>query len=79
MPMIQVRDVSEHMYRLLVQQAKRERRSLSRQVVTVLSRGLQVEADSKARRSALIDALSSAPPIRGLTDPVRLIREDRRR
>lgn len=81
MPLIQVRDVPDHIYRLLAQQAESERRSLAQQVVAVLARGLQVDVDAKARRRTLLEAIrtsSSAKP-RGLTDPARLIREDRRR
>ncbi|MFB3776098.1 MAG: hypothetical protein ACE141_00770 [Bryobacteraceae bacterium] len=81
MPLIQVRDVPDHIYRLLAEQAARERRSLAQQVVAVLARGLQVEVDAKSRRQSLLAALRSAPDSGGerLSDPVRLIREDRRR
>ena len=81
MPLIQVRDVPEHIYRLLAEQAVRERRSLAQQAVAVLARGLQVEVDAKARRRALLGAIRSNPTsqARKLSDPAKLIREDRRR
>ena len=81
MPLIQVRDVPDHIYRLLAEQAERERRSLAQQVVAVLARGLDVDLDAKARRRALIDSLQSGSraPAPKLSDPARLIREDRRR
>lgn len=81
MPLIQVRDVPEHMYRLLAEQAERERRSLAQQVVAVLARGLQAEVDARARRCALVESILSGPPDRRrkLSDPARLIREDRQR
>ena len=81
MPLIQVRDVPDHLYRLLAEQAERERRSLAQQVVAVLARGLEVEVDAKARRRALLDSLHSRPPARTskLSAAARLIREDRRR
>jgi hypothetical protein len=81
MPRIQVRDVPDHIYRLLAEQAKRERRSLAQQVVVVLARGLQVEGDAKAHRRELLEAIQSGPPFHTgkLTEPARLIREDRRR
>lgn len=81
MPLIQVRDVPDHIYRLLAEQAEQERRSLAQQVVAVLARGLRVEIDPRARRRALIESLRSDPPARGLkpSDPAKLIREDRRR
>ena len=81
MPLIQVRDVPDHIYRLLAEQAGRERRSLAQQVVAVLARGLQVEVDAKARRRTLIETLRSGSHDRAskLSDPAKLIREDRRR
>ena len=81
MPLIQVRDVPDHIYRLLSEQAERERRSLAQQVVAVLARGLDVELDAKARRRALLDSLGAGPLAAAarLSDPARLIREDRRR
>jgi gamma-glutamyl-gamma-aminobutyrate hydrolase PuuD len=81
MPLIQIRDVPGHIYRLLAEQAERERRSLAQQAVAVLARGLQVEVDAKARRRALLEAIQSSPPARTnkLGHPAKLIREDRRR
>jgi hypothetical protein len=81
MALIQVRDVPDHIYRLVAEQAERERRSLAQQVVAVLARGLHVELDTKARRKALLEAIRAAAPnpARKLSDPAKLIREDRRR
>jgi hypothetical protein len=81
MPLLQVRDVPEHIYRLLAEQAERERRSLAQQAVAVLARGLEVDVDAKARRRALIEAIRSNPTVHAgkLSDPAKLIREDRRR
>ncbi|MGO4879344.1 MAG: hypothetical protein ACLP59_00810 [Bryobacteraceae bacterium] len=81
MPVIQVRDVPDHIYRLLAKQAEQERRSLAQQAVAVLARGLEVEVDAKARRRALIESIRSNRPPRSYpaVDPVKLIREDRRR
>jgi hypothetical protein len=81
MPLIQVRDVPDHIYRALVAQAEQERRSLAQQVVAVLAKGLNVELDPKARRAQVLDAIKAGDhrPYRGLPDPVKLIREDRQR
>ncbi|HUJ19966.1 MAG TPA: hypothetical protein VLX58_00535 [Bryobacteraceae bacterium] len=81
MPLIQVRDVPDHIYRVLALQAERERRSLAQQVVAVLARGLNLEMHGRARRRALLDSLESGSPspVARLSDPARLIREDRRR
>jgi hypothetical protein len=81
MPLIQVRDVPDHIYRALVKQAEEERRSLAQQVVAVLAKGLNVELDPKARRAQVLAAINSSDrgPFTGLPDPVKLIREDRNR
>jgi hypothetical protein len=80
MPLIQVRDVPEHIYRRLVEQAGRERRSLAQQVVTVLARGLEVEPSPKARRKKILEEIRARGPVgTGLPSAVGLIREDRER
>ncbi len=81
MPLIQVRDVPDHIYRLLTEQAERERRSLAQQVVAVLARGLEVEMDPKSRRRRALEGIAAADRQKTakLPDPARLIREDRRR
>jgi len=81
MPTLQVRDVPEHIYRALAEQAERERRSLAQQTVAVLARGLNLETDAKARRKKVLDAVQSADHAAygALPDPVKMIREDRKR
>jgi hypothetical protein len=81
MPMIQVRDVPENIYNALVEQARSERRSLAQQAILVLARGLKVDADPRARRRKVIEAIraSDHTPYLNLPDPVKLIREDRNR
>jgi hypothetical protein len=81
MPLLQVRDVPEHVYRRLAEQAERERRSLAQQALTVLVRGLDMDLDAKARRREVLRAIREADggKARRLSDPARLIREDRRR
>ena len=78
---MQIRDVPEHIYRLLVEQAAKERRSLAQQAVAVLARGLEVEVDAKARRRKILQMIKAASPTqkRKLSDPVKLIRQDRER
>ena len=81
MPRLPALELPEHIYWVLAQQAKRERRSMAQQAVVALARGLQVEVDAKARRRAVIADLIANPLPGGdaLFDPVKLIREDRRR
>jgi hypothetical protein len=81
MPLIRLRDVPEHIYHLLAEQARRECRSLSQQVIAVLALSVQAQVDAKARRRALLEAIrSTSPPrTRKLRDAAKLIRQDRRR
>jgi hypothetical protein len=79
MPTIQVRDVPEHIYRLLSEQAAKERRSLAQQAIMVLARGLEVEVDEKARRRALLASIKPMPRGSRKADFVKMIREDRQR
>ncbi len=80
MPLIQVRDVPDHIYRRLVNQAEEERRSLAQQVVAVLARGLNSEIDAKGKRRKILEAIrANRIKTSRLSDPARLIREDRKR
>jgi hypothetical protein len=81
MPLIQVRDVPEHIYRRIVEAAERERRSVAQQVVALLALGLKTDVDPKTRRRKLLDNALEQPADRTnkLSAPERLVREDRRR
>lgn len=80
MPTIQVRDLPEHIYRRLVSDAKRERRSISQQIVVTLASGLDVEVDPRERRRALIEKAKRLGKLEGnFPTPEQMIREDRDR
>jgi len=81
MALVQVRDMPEPMYRLLVTQARKQRRSLAQQVVATLARGLETELDARQRRRTILEAIRDGGPLAGrrLSDPVKLVREDRGR
>ena len=81
MPTLQVRDVPLHIYDELVRQAERERRSLAQQTVAVLAKGIGVPVEVKAQRRELLAEIKQTMHGRGrtLSDPVKLIREDRNR
>ena len=81
MALVQVRDMPEHLYRLLVTQARKERRSLAQQVVATVARGLETELDARQRRRTILAAIREGEPLarRRLSDPVKLVREDRGR
>ena len=78
MALIQIRDVPENIYRKLVAEATRERRSISRQSLAALARGLEVEIDPKVRRKLLLAKIKDNKLLK-VSDPVKMIREDRRR
>jgi hypothetical protein len=85
-PAIQVRDVPEPIYRLLADLAEKEHRSLAQQTLAVLARGLGVGSGPKARRKNLLAEIAGSSSgagnphrARALSDPVRIIREDRKR
>ena len=78
---VRIRDIPGHIYRRLAEQAEREHRSLAQQTLAVLSRGLGVEMDAKARRRKVLQAIAGMDhsPTKKLRAPARLIREDRNR
>lgn len=79
MRLLQIRDVPDHIYRLIEQQAAQERRSLAQQSVTVLARGLKADLDPKARRRRVLEEVREAGKSRKdkPSDPAKLIRKDR--
>ena len=82
MPSLQVRELPEHIYRSLCDEAEAAHRSLAQQAVAVLARGLQVDLEPRLRRKALLAAIregAGAALSAGLPDPALLIREDRER
>jgi plasmid stability protein len=81
MPLLQIRDLPEHLYRKLADEAAKEHRSLSQQAIAVLAKGLDVEADPKARRKRVLEEIKRLHLGHGksLLDPVKLIRQDRDR
>jgi hypothetical protein len=79
MPTIQVREVPDHIYRTLAEEAKRERRSLAQQVVATLARGLEVEVDPRRVRLDALARVRARGAVKGILDHTKLIREDRQR
>ncbi len=82
MATLHVRNVPEKLYKRIQKLAEEENRSVTAEVIQLLSQGLQAR---EARRSvaAAIDRIRSRTQKvtlpRGWTDSVDLIREDRRR
>jgi antitoxin FitA len=79
MPSLQIRDIPEDVYDALAERASRQRRSLAQQAVADLARIPELE--SRRTRQAVIERLRAFGPVlpKQALDPVRIIREDRKR
>jgi hypothetical protein len=79
---LQVRDLPDQIYGKLKKEAKMKHRSLAQQAVITLAKGLETPYNPKERRSILSDSLNSDRQVSKkykLSDPVKIIREDRER
>ena len=82
MPSLQVRELPEHIYQSLCQEAEAAHRSLAQQAVAVLAKGLNLELEPRMRRKALLTTIREGVAhydASGLPDPALLLREDRDR
>lgn len=77
MASLQIRDMPEEVYEALEERARRQRRSLAQQAIADLA--LIDELQARQRREAVIERMRMRPPQKKITDPVRLVREDRER
>ncbi|MCU0304179.1 MAG: hypothetical protein MUC56_09000 [Thermoanaerobaculales bacterium] len=81
MPSLQIRDLPEHLYRMLADKARRHRRSLAQQATVELQR--MAEAAARSRRleavARLRDDLLARGPRETVLDPADPVREDRDR
>jgi len=81
MPSLQVRELPEHIYHLLQQQARKEHRSLAQEAVVTLAKGLQVSLSHRDRRQKLLAEIARQPACEQADsfDPVKALRQDRAR
>ncbi len=82
MASLQVRELPEIIYRKLQRLAKIENRSLAQEAVIVLAQGLNCGISPKARRRQLLQNIAGRSSVltgTAFSDPVKLIREDRKR
>lgn len=81
MPLLQVRDVPEELYKKLALVAESEHRSIAQQTVVLLERALDLKDERVSRRKAVLQRIAEAGLGQGksFTDPAILIREDRER
>lgn len=81
MPLLQVRDCPEDIYRKISHVAKSENRTIAQQVIVLLEKSLDLDESNIERRKRLMEKLKKrqiSTEIQKI-DPVALIREDRDR
>ncbi len=81
MPSLQVRELPENIYHLLQKKARTDHRSLAQEAVAILAKGLNTSTSNKSRRADLLQEIENKSLSETLKhiDPVKLIREDRKR
>jgi len=81
MPLLQVRDCPEDIYKKITQRARKQNRTIAQQVVVTLEKGLGQEMPNIERRRALVERIidRDIPANVNTLDDVALIREDRER
>ncbi|HDQ13788.1 MAG TPA: hypothetical protein ENN41_03110 [Sediminispirochaeta sp.] len=81
MPLLQVRDIPEDLYRELARVAEQDHRSIAQETVILLKKALQYSETRVCRRKRVIDEIKkNSLEISGdFPDPAELVREDRQR
>lgn len=81
MPLLQVRDCPEDIYKKISIFAKKQNRTIAQQVISLLEKGLKMEQPNIERRKALLEKINSRDIKKevNLLDDVALIREVRDR
>jgi len=80
MPSLQVRDLPEHVYRKLKDEADSENRSIAQETVVLLREALEMQTKKKLARRLLVQRILRTPPLADparIPDPADLLREDR--
>ena len=81
MPLLQVRDCPEDIYKKISFWAKKQNRTIAQQVISILEKGLQLEQPNIERRNALLEKINARVTKKEVNqiDDVALLREDRNR
>ena len=81
MPLLQVRDCPEDIYKKISYIARKQNRTIAQQILVTLEKGLNQDTSNVERRRALLDRIHErAIPLAALhIDDVTLIKEDRKR
>lgn len=59
MPLLQVRDCPEDLYKMIAHYAKRQNRTIAQQVISILEKGLKLEMPNSERRKILLEKINS--------------------
>lgn len=81
MPLLQVRDMPEDLYKKLAEMAEEDNRSIAQETIALLKKALGYTESRQARRKHILNKIYNdpIPNIDTLPDPATLIREDRER
>ena len=81
MPLLQVRDIPEDLYRKLADVAQQDNRSIAQETIVLLKKALQFKESRQSRRKRVLNEISDNPldGADAFPDPADLIREDRER
>jgi len=81
MPLLQVRDCPEDIYKQISHDAKKQNRTIAQQVLVVLEKGLGQEKPNMERRRELLEKIETRiiPERANEIDDVKILREDRDR
>jgi hypothetical protein len=81
MPLLQVRDCPEDIYKKISRDAKKQNRTIAQQVLVVLERGLGQEKPNMERRKELLERIEGRTISARVNeiDDVKILREDRDR
>ena len=81
MPLLQVRECPEDIYKKITLLARKQNRSIAQQVLVVLEKGLGQEQSNSERRKQVLERIGSREISNDikLLDEVALVREDRDR
>jgi len=81
MPLLQVRDCPEDIYKMIAHYAKRQNRTIAQEVISILELGLQLDMPNIERRKILLEKINNRDVKKEVLeiDDVALIREDRDR
>lgn len=81
MPLLQVRDFPEDIYKKISIVAKKQKRTIAQQVIVLLEKGLEEKESCRERRLAVLSRIAERNVSQEAQkiDAVALIREDRNR